>query len=303
MSTTVDIHEIINETLIILENTIDRRIGLKIDFKATAGNVVGDPSQLQNAILNLGINSSQAMPAGGVLSITTSNIELDSSFCETSLFMLSPGKYVEIEVKDTGCGIPPEILDKIFDPFFTTKEQGKGTGLGLAALYGTVQQHKGAVNVNSTVGSGTCFHILLPVSSDNAIADKISPAKKRGSGVILVVDDEEVMRLTAKAILEDLGYTVVLAENGRDALDIYKERSGLFDAVMLDMIMPVMNGKDCFQEIMYYDPEACIIMSSGFTREGDLDGLKNIGLSGFIRKPYRSNELSQILHRALNNVD
>ena len=157
--------------------------------------------------------------------------------------------------------------------------------------------------MSSTVGSGTCFHVLLPVGSYNKSAAKLRPVKKRGSGVILVVDDEEVMRLTAKAILEDLGYTVVLAENGREALEIYKERSGLFDVVMLDMIMPVMNGKDCFRALMQYDPEACIIMSSGFTCDGDLDDLRDTGLSGFIRKPYRSSELSQIIHHALNKEE
>jgi len=300
MSTTVDIHEIINETVIILENTIDRRIGLKIDLGATASKVVGDPSQLQNAILNLGINSSQAMPAGGTLAITSSNIDLDSVYCSASRFSITPGSYIKIEVKDTGCGIPEELLDKIFDPFFTTKEQGKGTGLGLAALYGTVQQHKGAVNVSSELGSGTSFHIFLPVGGDSEAAARLRPAKKRGSGIVLVVDDEEVMRLTAKAILEDLGYTVVLAENGREALEIYKERAGLCDVVLLDMIMPVMNGKDCFRKLIEYDPEARVILSSGFTREGDLQGLKETGLTGFIRKPYRSNELSQIIHRALS---
>jgi CheY-like chemotaxis protein len=239
------------------------------------------------------------MPTGGTLSVTSRNIALDSSYCRTSRFPLSPGDYIEIEIKDTGCGIPEELLDKIFDPFFTTKEQGKGTGLGLAALYGTVQQHKGAVYVSSTVDLGTRFQLLLPVGYENDVADKTRPDKKRGSGIILVVDDEEVMRLTAKAILEDLGYAVVLAENGQEALDIYMKRSGLFDAVVLDMIMPVMNGKDCFKKLIEYDKDACIILSSGFTREGDLDGLRKMGLAGFIRKPYRSNELSQIIHRAL----
>ncbi len=296
-STVVDIHDILRETVIILENTIDRRIQLVVDLGAKMCSVVGDPSQLHNAFLNLGINSSQAMPAGGKICFITRNQMLAETTYSAAGLPLAPGEFLEIEVRDTGCGIPPEHLGKIFDPFFTTKEQGKGTGLGLAALYGTIQQHNGTVKVDSEIGSGTSFTILLPLAEKDTEITDIKPVKKTGSGRILVVDDEEVMRLTARAILEDLGYTVKTAQNGLEALSVYKTAS--FDAVILDMVMPVMNGRDCFEKLLQLDPSAKVILSSGFTRESDLTEMKKKGLKNFIRKPYRSSELSQVLHKTL----
>ena len=303
VSSNVDIHNIINETAIILENTIDRRISLLLDLGATVSTIVGDPSQLQNVLLNLGINSWHAMSTGGTLTISTRNSQPDSATSNEKELPLASAKYIEIEVKDTGCGIPPENLDKIFDPFFTTKEQGKGTGLGLAALYGTVQQHKGSVKVKSEVGQGTCFQVILPAVSVGEVTGTHRPVKKRGSGTILVVDDEEVMQLTAKAILEDLGYDVMLAENGMDALRIYQEGSDSFDLVILDMVMPVMDGSDCFKALIHYDPKVRVLLSSGFTREEDLKGLKELGLAGFIRKPYRSAEFSEAITAAVRKSD
>lgn len=297
-STVVDIHDVLRETVIILQNTIDKRIQLVVDLRAEVCKVAGDPSQLHNALLNLGINSSQAMPDGGKISFITSIQEAAETTYPAADLPLEPGDFLEIKVTDTGCGIPPENLGKIFDPFFTTKEQGKGTGLGLAALYGTVQQHHGTIKVDSEVGSGTCFTILLPLADEDREVAEIKPLKKTGSGHILVVDDEEVMRLTARAILEDLGYTVETAENGDEALQVYSASSP-FDVVILDMVMPVMNGRDCLEKLLRIDPSAKVILSSGFTQEDDLTEMKKIGLKNFIRKPYRSSELNQVVHKTL----
>jgi signal transduction histidine kinase/CheY-like chemotaxis protein len=302
-SLVVDVHEIINETVVFLKNTIDRRISLETNLMADHSAVIGDPSQLNNAFLNLGINASQAMPEGGTLIYSSQNIVLDAPSCEASPFDIQPGNYLEIEVRDTGCGIKPENLSKIFDPFYTTKKPSHGTGLGLTTVYGTVQQHSGAIHVYSEEGVGTTFKILLPLAgADHAV--KIVPSQKlKGSGRILVADDEEVMRITAKAILEDLGYEVILAQNGQEALDLYVNRKQDINLIILDMIMPVMNGRDCFIEIKKHDPKVPIVLSSGLIKESDLQYMKQQGLKWVIRKPYHSDNLSQIVHKALSQED
>ena len=296
---TVDISKIIKETIVLLNYTIDRRINLEVDLTANPTTIVGDPSQLQNVFLNLAINSSQAMSKGGTLRVSSQNLELDAPYCNASAFNLHPGNYLEIEIHDTGCGIPPEHLNKIFDPFFTTKEQGQGTGLGLTTVYSTVQQHNGSIIVYSDPGSGTTFQILLPLPSKEQIIEIATPPIIKGSGRILVVDDDKVMRTVAQAILEDLGYEVLLAEDGQKALTIFLEKSEVIDLVLLDMMMPVMNGRDCFNAMKRHDPEVRVILSSGFIKEADVLEMKRGGLKGVLRKPYLGAKLSQIVHEAL----
>ncbi len=296
-STAIDVHKIIDETISLLENTVDKRVSIKKDLTAEAHVIVGDPAQIQNAILNLGINASQAMPHGGQLSIRSNNVTLDSVYCESSVFDLSPGNYIKIEIRDTGVGISIDIQDRIFDPFFTTKEKGKGTGLGLAAVYGSIKQHSGAITVYSEINAGTVFRIILPLSDQEVDYDQSPHELLTGSGSILVVDDEEVMRISAKSILNELGYDTTLAVNGEEALELYRKER--FDAVLLDMIMPVMNGKDCFEKLRKIDPDVRVILASGFSREQDVQVMKSMGLREFIQKPYRITELSQKLHDVL----
>jgi len=300
-STKVDLHEILMDTVTILKNTIDKRISIKITLDSEKSMVIGDPSQLQSIFINLGINSSHAMTSGGEIFITTSLVELDQKDCDVSSFQLYPGEYIQVDFRDTGTGIPKEALPRIFEPFFTTKEQGQGTGLGLAAVLGTVQQHQGSVTVYSEAGKGTSFCILLPAAREGSVSKKAAKAEKTGSGRILVIDDEIAMLATAQAILEDLGYEVELAEDGQMGLDIFKTNSELFDLVLLDMIMPKMNGRDCFFELREINPDIKIVLTSGFTLENDLNDIKEAGLSGFVRKPYRSTALSQIVYDILKS--
>lgn len=300
-ATLVNIHTIIQETITLLQNTTDRRIQIDTDLNANQSSIVGDPSQLQSAILNLGINASQAMPDGGTLRFSTRLIDIDDDICNASPFDLLPGQCLEIEVTDTGCGISVENMHKIFEPFFTTKEQGKGTGLGLAAVYGTIIQHGGSITVHSELGIGTSFQILLPLNTSARSTQPVSQEVIKGRGTILFVDDEEVIRITAKAILEDLGYSVLLAENGEEALSVFKENKKAVDLVILDMIMPVMNGKDCFFTLRKLHPDVRVILSSGLVRDEDLDDMKRAGLKGYIHKPYLSEALSQSVYNALFN--
>ena len=301
LSTPVNLHDVIEETVKLLKNTIDKRIEIIRALEAERSIIVGDPSSLQNTILNICINSSHAMPEGGTIYISSRNNYLDSPYCTASPFELEPQEYIEIEIRDTGSGIAPELLEKVFDPFFTTKEKGQGTGLGLASAYGTVKQHKGALSLYSEIDRGTAVHILLPLAYEGTVTRPKEQVLKKGSGVVLVVDDENVMRITAKAILENLGYEVIPAENGREALRIYKQQEKRIDLVLLDMVMPVMNGRDCFIQMQEYDPDVRVILSSGFSRKEDLEEMKLSGLKGFIRKPYRSSALSQSVYEALHH--
>jgi PAS domain S-box-containing protein len=298
-SSKLDIHEIINDAVALLKNTIDRRIEIKLEFAAPNSLVVGDPSQLQNVFLNMGINSSHAMPQGGAICFSTQVVELDKPYCDASPFDLKPGNFIKIEVRDTGEGIPQDQIHKIFEPFFTNKKKGKGTGLGLSAAYGTIKQHQGSITVYSEEGVGTSFHIMLPLSGGQGMPQVKVQEVHKGNGRILVADDEEILRTTARVILEELGYEVVLVCNGQEALEVYRKEEGRFDLVILDMVMPVMNGKDCFMALKKIDPEVRVIISSGFAQEEDLKQLKQEGLLYFVRKPHQTAALSQVIHKAL----
>jgi PAS domain S-box-containing protein len=298
-STPVDVHLALSNALSLLKSTLDRRVQIQLNLAAQAHMVVGDSTQLQNAFLNLCINAAHAMPEGGELSISTQTTELDKIYCASSSFALAPGLYLEIDFRDNGCGIPPKEIGRIFDPFFTTRKQGKGTGLGLAAVLGTVQSHKGEITVYSELGAGTVFHLLLPLTEADQLPELPLSRPLQGSGLILVIDDEAVMRATAGAILEELGYQVLLAENGLAGLELFRENQEKINLVLLDMIMPEMNGRDCFFKIRKLAPKAKILLSSGFTQSKDLSDLRAAGLVGFIRKPFRAAILSQTVAEAL----
>ncbi len=298
-SIAVDIHDITNEAIAILERTIDKKI--KISFVKEAQNhiVIGEKSALENALINLSINSSHAMSDGGEIILRTSNIRLNKTYCEVSQFHIKPGEYIKIEVRDTGSGIPPEYLQKIFEPFFTTKGQGLGTGLGLASVYGTIKNHNGAIYVYSEVGTGTVFHILLPCSRDSVESLQNIGEIITGEGLILLVDDEEIIRITGKDLLKEMGYDVILAKNGLEAVDVFKTRHKEIDLVIMDMIMPEMSGSEAFIKLKKIDKNCKVIIASGFTKDESLDQMKELGLCGFINKPYRDFELGKLLAQIL----
>jgi signal transduction histidine kinase/ABC-type nitrate/sulfonate/bicarbonate transport system substrate-binding protein/CheY-like chemotaxis protein len=298
-SSCLDLHTIIDDTITLLSRTIDRKIDILVLKNAENPLVVGDSAALQNTLLNLAINASHAMPDGGTITIETGTVSLDKNYCTSSPFAISEGEYVEIEVQDTGCGISGENLQNIFEPFFTTKKQGEGTGLGLASVYGTVQDHRGAVTVSSEVGTGTVFHLYLPCSESSQKKESTKKEALRGAGHILLADDEELIRVTVKYMLEEMGYSVTLAENGVEAVDIFQRDYSHFDLVIMDMIMPAMNGSEAFYQMREIDKESKIIISSGFTKDENLHELKKAGLAGFIQKPFRQHELAALLGEVL----
>ncbi|PKL19153.1 MAG: hypothetical protein CVV49_02425 [Spirochaetae bacterium HGW-Spirochaetae-5] len=302
VSTPVDIHELIIAAIDLLERSIDKKITITTRLSAINSCTAGDPALLQNAILNLAINARDAMPEGGTITISTSDVILDYDTIRHNSLNAEPGPYIEIDVSDTGNGIPEDIIQKIFDPFFTTKPAGKGTGLGLSGVYGTVKDHKGIVTVYSEPGEGTIFKIYLRQSDQiPLIADDTKNLIARGSGCILVIDDESIIRNTAHGILTAAGYEVILAEDGITGSEIYEAEMNKISLVVLDMIMPKLSGIETFRKLKSINPEVKIIFASGFNNEGSVQDILKSGAKGFIQKPYMLSEFTKLVDEVIRS--
>lgn len=297
----VAVNDIIAAVINLLERTIDKQIQLITILEVDNPFVMGDQSQLQNALLNLGVNARDAMQHGGTLTYATAEITLDEPACRTMGISLPSGRYLEIAVSDTGVGISQEIMEHIFEPFFTTKAVGKGTGLGLAAVYGTIRNHQGGISVQSEPGAGSRFRIFLPMIEESSTSAVDISEAVSGSGGILLVDDEEILRDVGRELLEDLGYSVYLAENGTQALEVLAAHRSTIKLAMLDMIMPKMGGKETFLLLRQQAPELKVLFCSGYSREGTAEELAGLGASGFIQKPYNRSELSRAVAAALTS--
>ena len=299
VSSPVCIHDTITAAMSLLERTIDKKI--QLSSRLTDGNpvVVGDHTQLQSALLNLGVNARDAMPDGGRLTYATVRKTLDDASCRALGLALDPGQYLEISVSDTGVGMPPEVREHIFEPFFTTKGVGKGTGLGLAAVYGTVACHHGGISVQSEPGVGSVFKLYLPLAEDDAGCAANDNEPITGTGGILLVDDEEILRDIGRELLEGLGYTVFLAEDGVRALEVYGARRSEISLVLLDMIMPNMGGRETYLRLRELNPDINVVFCSGFNSEGTGDELLALGARGFVQKPYNRYELSRAVAEAM----
>ncbi|MBI9085105.1 MAG: response regulator [Desulfobacterales bacterium] len=296
VSTPIAIQDVIRKTVAIGQRTIDKLIRLKTECPPDPLMIVGDPSQLQNALLNLIINSRDAMPHGGNITISAKEEHLDDSWCEASPFEIFSGQYVSIHVKDDGIGISPENQKRIFEPFFTTKEEGKGTGLGLAAVYRTVTNHLGAIKVTSGTGKGTTFSLYFPMVQATDIRRKRDTVlHAHGKGTVLLIEDEDLLRSSTKIILEHGGYDVYAAASGAEGIGIYQKHRDEINVVLLDMIMPEMNGVEVFGALCQIDPRVKVVMTSGFTQKASIpEGVKN-----FIKKPFSYNDLLASIQKAL----
>ncbi len=300
-STAVDIHALLENTRAMLQRVVDRRISIELALAADGRGILGDPAQLQAALLHICLNARDAMPAGGELRIETADVEFDQAYCEASAFDLRPGAYIQVVFRDTGTGMSRETQRRAFEPFFTTKATGTGSGLGLAAVYSTIADHHGAVALYSELDAGTAVHVYLPVEDKADLESSYVHATiVPGSGTVLVVDDEEVIRCTADEMLTTLGYEVLLAEDGQEAVEIYRDHGERIDVVMLDMVMPRLGGAETFQAIRAMDPAARIVVSSGFTRGAAVEALREEGLSGYVKKPFTIAELSHRIAKAKN---
>ncbi|RLB03547.1 MAG: hypothetical protein DRG59_11650, partial [Deltaproteobacteria bacterium] len=288
----------------LLARTLPKMIHIKTELTDKLTLINADPSQVEQVLMNLAVNARDAMPEGGVLTITTDVVYLDHEYCKRHL-KLSPGEYVMLAVEDTGAGMDPEIKDRIFDPFFTTKEVGKGTGLGLAMVYGIVENHDGHLVCYSEVGKGTVFKIYLPsyrevhkVSEDfEGTDDEEFP---RGNETVLVVDDEESVRKLSVDLLTSYGYKVLTARDGEDGIRIYREHQNEIDLVVLDFIMPGMGGDKCLEKLLDLNPEVKVIIASGFAMNQSLRRVLENGARGFINKPFSLKNLLKIIRDTLD---
>ena len=297
----LNLHLAVEQTTSILKRTIDRRVVIKSQCEAENTTILGDFSQVQNAIFNLGINGRDAMPDGGLLVISTRNITLTRQECEANSMEINPGHYLQLRVSDSGLGMDEATRQKIFEPFFTTKKAGKGTGLGLASVYGMVKEHSGSIHVESTPGNGSTFVMNFPVILD-VLPDEQSDQDhaQAGEGTILLVDDEDVLRTATRGMLNKIGYRVITADNGHRALELLAENPAEIDLVLLDMVMPRMSGLECLQEIRRRLPKLPVIMSSGFTRDERMNVARKTGVQGIISKPYRMAEFSRLISKVLS---
>ena len=295
----VSIHDTIATVMSLLKHTIDKQIQVTARLDSGTPVVMGDQTQLQNALLNLGVNARDAMQQGGELTYTTTMRMLDAAACRSMGIALEPGRYLEISVSDTGTGMTKSVMEHIFEPFFTTKAVGKGTGLGLATVYGTVRSHNGELFVQSEPGVGSVFKIFLPAIEERTTFPGGTGEAVSGVGGILLVDDEEILREVGRDLLEGLGYTVYLAGNGVEALEVVEKRRNDISLVMLDMIMPGMGGRETFLRLREQDPGLRVLFCSGYSHEGTGDELMELGASGFIHKPYNRYDLSRAVAEAL----
>jgi len=295
----VEVGKAITAVTNLLERTLDRRVRI-VTSLSPDGCVLGDPSQLEQVIMNLSVNACDAMPDGGRLRIATERVVLDEAFCREREG-ISSGSHLLLSVSDTGVGIPGDHLSRIFDPFFTTKEQGKGTGLGLSMVFGIVRNHGGHLEVQSEVGAGTTFRVYLPeCAPGEELPDAAAePALRTGQGRVLLVDDQEPVREVARDMLQALGYEVVTATDGLEGVARYRELWAGIDLVIVDMVMPHLSGGDCFRRIREINPAARVVLSSGYTMEGAIQEVMKEGIVAFIQKPYRLAELSRVVDRAM----
>ena len=278
----------------LLMKTIPKMVDIELHLAGDIETVNADPIQLEQIIMNLAVNSSHAMPDGGKFIIETENVVLDENYCKAHLGSI-PGEYVLLAVSDTGCGMNRETLKHIFEPFYTTKETGKGTGLGLAMVYGIVKSHGGYIMCYSEPGQGTTFKIYLPVLKGEGIERELEHNEvediRGGDETIFLVDDEEDILDIGCDILKKYGYTAISADSGERALEVYGREGDRIDLVILDLGMPGMGGHKCLQKLLEIAPEIKVIIASGYSANGRVEKTLKAGASGFIGKPYRLAEM------------
>jgi CheY-like chemotaxis protein len=298
----VDINDAVRRTEVLLRRLIGEHIDIVLGLDDPLGAVKADPTQLEQVLLNLAINARDAMPEGGTLRFETSNVTIDGDYASTHLG-LEPGPYVMLAVTDTGHGMDPITKAQIFEPFFTTKEAGKGTGLGLATVYGIVKQSGGSIFVYSEPGHGTTFKVYLPCVGVFAASEERAEvgegAARRGEVVLLAEDRADVRRFTAR-VLRESGYEVLEAESGEAALALARDHPGPVHVLLSDAVMPGMSGKILAERLRATRPEARVVFMSGYTDDAVLE--RNVVESGitFLQKPFTPMRLAAAVRRALD---
>jgi len=288
----------------IIKNSVDivqpakKEIEIRTVFKDNLSAVEVDENQMEQVFVNLLLNASKAMEQGGTITIVTEKIMVDANGAEAKA--IKPGDYVRVAVKDTGKGISEDDIEKVFDPFFTTNSLGGSTGLGLAMVYGIIENHHGFISVESKVNEGTCFTILLPSSQKEIVSEvKLSFETQTGTDTILLVDDEPMITEVGKEIISMLGYDVITASSGMEALEIVGTQNKRIDLFIIDMIMPQMSGGELFDKLKSLDPDVKIILSTGYSIDGEAREIINRGCKGFIQKPFTVSQLGEKIRDVL----
>ena len=293
----INLNLLLEDMLHMLEVSISKKAVLRINLAPDLPSVEADATQIRQIVMNLVINASEAIgEKSGVIAVTTGCMDCNKDYLKNVWLdeNLIEGLYVYLEIADTGCGMNKNTLAKLFDPFFTTKFTGRG--LGMAAVLGIVKGHKGAIKVYSEPGKGTSFKILLPASSKPAKIFNHNSYENnwKGSGTVLLVDDEETVRGIGKEMLQEFGFTTITANDGREAVEIFKTTPGI-SFVILDLTMPHMDGEQCFRELRQFKPDVKVIMSSGFSEHEVTQNFMGKGLAGFIQKPYKLSALKEAI--------
>jgi len=287
-----------------LDVSISKKVELSLQFEEKAAPIEADATQIRQVVMNLITNASEAIgDAPGTITLRVGDIVADRHYLETAVLSedVSEGRYTFLEVTDTGCGMDEHTRTRLFDPFFTTKFTGRG--LGMAAVLGIVRGHGGAIRVSSEPGKGTTFRVLLPAVVPGTVRPYAESGGDRslwsGTGTILLVDDEEVVRTLGRKMLQRLGFDVLLAHDGQEALDVYRERCQDIHLVLLDLTMPSLDGEACFQELRRIRDDVCVVLSSGYNQQDVTNRFAGRGLAGFIQKPYQLAMLREVLREAL----
>ena len=295
-----DLRTCLDEVAGILRRTMDPRIALEVRAGPRLWTVQADPGQINQVLMNLCVNARDAMPEGGQLLLEAENARLDPGQALAHADA-RPGEFVRLRVRDSGVGIPPEVLPRLFEPFFTTKDPGQGTGLGLAVVAGIVRQHQGWVECSGAVNQGTCFDIYLPRDRGNTgvPAPAVPAPVPGGRETLLLVEDEHLLRELARTILEGYGYEVLVAEDGRQAVDTYRREQHRIALVILDLTMPGLSGRDTLGRLLQVNPQARVLLTTGFAAEAAAEPVPE-GALGVLPKPYRERDLAAAVRAALD---
>ncbi|NWF99020.1 MAG: PAS domain S-box protein [Nitrospirae bacterium] len=284
-----NLNDVINDSAKLFDGVLDKKIGVKITLDENIPFIEGEPNQIEQVIMNLIVNAKDAMPDGGLIEIKTNFVKIEDKSSHFPVYV-TPGNYVVMSVSDTGTGIPDEIKQKIFDPFFTTKEKGKGTGLGLATVYGIVKDHNGYVSVDSEVGKGTCFYIYIPASEKIAynLKKPVQPVLQGFGNILLIDDDKDVLQFI-KDLLESHGYIVIAENNPLNAINLFKEQNKNIHLVITDIMMPLMGGEEVIMHLREIRKDIKILAMSGYL-DKPLQNLHLI-IDAYLKKPFEKNDM------------
>lgn len=293
---TLSVNQIIHEVITALTHATDRTITVETTLDDNLWPVRGDYEQIYQVIYNIGINAAQAMTKGGVIQISTANFQMEKTFSRQQL-EIPPGTYVRVTITDTGSGMDEKTLSRVFEPFFTTRPAGQGTGMGLSVAYGVIRNHGGAIQVHSEKDHGTRVTFFLPRSTEHR-EERTAERKEEGQGTVLLVDDERVIRHVGKRMLEKGGYHVLLAADGQEALDIFRREQGAVNLVIMDLIMPRMDGREAYRRLVEIDPKVKVLFTSGYRQDDRLE-LIPFHEDDFVQKPFNTDTLLRAVSNRL----